>query len=131
MCQSRTPDLSALTQSRVNTACIAFSALQLCRCTALPDSKTARTRFCNGAQVADPRLARLSAAAEDEGIAAPRIVSRRQARGELEEESDGGVAESSEESEEEDEEVTARRMAVRERQVLLMRLFPPFSGAVH
>ena len=73
-------------------------------------------------QVADPRLARLSAAAEDTGVAAPRVVSRRQARGDSEEDSDDAVAESSDESEEEDEEVTARRMAVRERQVLLLKM---------
>lgn len=48
-------------------------------------------------------------------MAAPRVVSRRQARGEESDASEAGAAESSEESEEEDEEVTARRLAVRER----------------
>jgi len=67
-------------------------------------------------QVADPRLARLSVKEEDEGgVARPKVISRRQARGDSEEGSDESASESEEESEEEDEAVTARRMAVRER----------------
>jgi len=53
---------------------------------------------------------------EDEGgVARPKVISRRQARGDSEEGSDESASESEEESEEEDEAVTARRMAVRER----------------
>lgn len=74
-------------------------------------------------QVSDPRLARLQAAKTDDGVAAPRVISRRQARGlESEEESADEAAASSEESEEEDEAVTARRMAVRERCHLCAKL---------
>jgi hypothetical protein len=52
---------------------------------------------------------------EDEGIAKPKVISRRQARDDSDEGSDESASESEEESEEEDEAVTARRAAVRER----------------
>ena len=66
-------------------------------------------------QVADPRLARLSVKDPEDGVAQPKIISRRQAREDSEDESADSGQESSEESEEEDETVTARRQAVRER----------------
>lgn len=52
---------------------------------------------------------------EDEGIAKPKVISRRRAREVSDEESGESAQESSEESEDEDETVTARRQAVRER----------------
>ena len=65
-------------------------------------------------QVADPRLARLSVKDSD-GIAKPKVISRRQARDDSDDESGESAEESSEESDEEDETVTARRQAVKER----------------
>ena len=67
--------------------------------------------------MADPRLARLSVKDKDDKIAKPKIISRRQARDDSDEESGESVEASSEESEEEDETVTARRQAVRERYI--------------
>ena len=71
-------------------------------------------------QVADPRLARLSlkqADSDDEEVAAPRIVSRRQARDDSDAESQDEEQASgmSSEQEEDDEGVEARRAAVRAR----------------
>lgn len=67
-------------------------------------------------QVADPRLARLSTKKPDieDDVAAPRIVSRRQARDVSDEESEESEDARSE-SGEDDEDLEARRAAVKAR----------------